>query len=221
MPINFARRDPNPGFDKKLAVYALAGGAMLGLPDAALAGIIHDPPGSVNIFVPNGGGKVTHDIDVDGDSIVDLVLIAKSTLGDSQGSYYNSVTADAMNGGIRVDAKSSYYARPYESQPTGALGLPLKYRADLITSYYNGSTLFGPDGLWPNDSTQFRFLGFTFLHNGVTTNGWVKVATELGSAGFSVDSFGFDSGAVPEPASMALFAAGAAGIAAWRRRKAQ
>ena len=84
-----------------------------------------------------------------------------------------------------------------------------------------------------------NFIGFRFDANGTTLHGWARITLELlsstppGQASLTIAEWAYeDSGAaihladtgaqgVDEPASLALLALGAGGLAAWRRRRSR
>ncbi|MFN7919531.1 MAG: PEP-CTERM sorting domain-containing protein [Bryobacteraceae bacterium] len=219
--MNFTAKDPRSGFEKKLAAYALAGGALLAMPNAASAAIITVTPGSpIAIGVATGEGSTQYDLDMDGDNTTDFTMRAGSTLGEGLG-YYNFVDVLAGAGNSMVmTGKKSYFARGYTTGTLPAQGAFFNSTGTLLSGYDGGNGIT-TSGDWPNSLRQSRFLAVQFLHNGNLTGGWIEIAVHLGSADAQINSWAYDdpNAATPEPSSMALFAAGAAGVAAFRRRK--
>lgn len=93
----------------------------------------------------------------------------------------------------------------------------------------NDGLQYGPYGYLSANFTNDRgFVGLQFAFGGNTHYGWAEI-THLGSGnGTTLHAFGFNDApgapsvipsAIPEPNSMALLAAGAAGAVAFRRRK--
>jgi hypothetical protein len=70
-----------------------------------------------------------------------------------------------------------------------------------------------------NFTNNKGFVGLQFDIAGSLHHGWAEV-TYLGTGnGIMLHSFGYDNTPVPEPTSMLLLGAGAAGLALWRKRK--
>jgi hypothetical protein len=83
-----------------------------------------------------------------------------------------------------------------------------------------------PKGYWSNG--QQAFIGLKFDNSGTPNYGWADITVNSPASitlhGFAYDNTGSllaagDVNPVPEPSQIALFAIGATGIAAYRRRK--
>lgn len=98
-----------------------------------------------------------------------------------------------------------------------------------------GTTNIG--GVWPGNTMNLAaagFVGVAINNAGSTNYGWIRIGISNDATGapvaFTVYDWAYETeantpitvGLIPEPspaAGLALLAAGAAGIAAWRRRK--
>ena len=85
-----------------------------------------------------------------------------------------------------------------------------------------------PWGNVPNG--QSRYLGIKFLIAGQQHLGWAEISMQKLDPSFTVLGYAYedapgvsilagDTGTVPEPSTLALFAAGAAGVLALRRKR--
>jgi PEP-CTERM motif len=218
-------------FDKKLAAYALAGGAALfsaGTADAAL--VIVDPV--VNPTVSVAEGVDGFSIDMDDDGVEDFVFAAAAAQLEEPGDLFGFVFA----GGYGPDRLIGGFYEEYDSYPlpvatnfpnvAAALAAnPTLTKAKLLARYrYAGEGIDQTFGEWPNSLDASGLLGVSFLLNDVTpTAGFIDVSVEIASATVTVNRWGYDvqDAVIPEPSTMALFALGAAGVAALRRRKVQ
>ena len=90
------------------------------------------------------------------------------------------------------------------------------------TPYDNGN--YGNLGNWSDGATGF--VGIQFELSGATHYGWAEISRDIGATTATLHSFGYNNSAgdasiagVPEPSSLMLLAAGAAGFGLWRKRK--
>jgi hypothetical protein len=218
------RRDLKPagrnnGIDKKLARYALAGGALLGLPCTAGANTI-EYSGILNQSITDGNSY--------------QVLLPGST----------SFTIAAQNSG---DVNENLVSGSGVTFVDDLSGLPVAMNfGDLITAANAtgaGGQLNGVDttnfpskaysGNWPNGGGS-AYLGLEFISSGQTYTGWAQIIASTGLSPGSEsatlvdyaynttpgDSIIAGAGEAPEPSSLVLFALGAAGIVALQRRRA-
>lgn len=206
---------------KKSAACALAGTAF-GVPAAEAAPIYFDAPDTIyraDATTP----EVNVLFDIDGDSVDDYSLDLFG--GTDAYAYWNILGSnqvvtsgsdvDALTGGVVVGPGQNY----------GSGGKLAKAKA-------SGST----GGQWPSNLVDPRFVGLQFLIGGQTHYGWARVGVDVdGPAGVAqgvVYDWAYDdtpgaaittpgTASVPEPSSLALFALGAAGVAALKRRRRQ
>ena len=220
----------NNSFERRLAGYALAAGTALVGAGQADANIIYSGPLNVNLQpLPTSGssGNNVLPVDVDSDTKIDFALVnylesnsdtppvpvGLSIVGASAGLVLESVGGSpfATNLGYGDLISSSNVT----SSPSKNLG---KLTLDTIPS-----TGLSPSPWVPGVDA---YIGFSFLIGTDTHYGWVetKIENDLsltvkGWAYNDVASAGLDAGVVPEPSSLALLAAGAAGVVAFAARK--
>jgi len=222
-------RQPNcttrTGFEKRLAIYMLAGGAILAAPVASRAGTI-SYSGIQNIVVTGPG---SYDLDLNADLITDFTLSAQ--IGDDFGKV--SVTPSADNS-VATDGSFKVTAFQPSDQINLAAGNWKRHSAfNMVSVRYNKSSSKSTTvGNWDPDGTP-AYLGLRFVISGNTHYGWAQVATNVSSASsrFQLIDWAYEIrpdtgihvgdtvGEVPEPSTLSLFALGAAGLLAWRRRK--
>jgi len=196
--------------DSKLARYALAGSALLGVPFTAQADIIYTP-GPVTV---NPSQTIPINFNPLGDATTDFSI---STGSAGIPSFIS------INGA--VNTRFTTGLAPLNLGDAITLANTTVGGGNLMKSH-TGPTYDYPWGGVANGSS--RFLGVRFDIAGQGHLGWAEIslqkdtpsATVLGYAYETVEGQSIIAGATtPEPSSIALFAAGAAGILALRRRR--
>jgi hypothetical protein len=196
---NFTQKFP---LDGRLARYALAGAALLATSGTAKAGLIVYS-GVVNLSVTPG---TPLNVNFDGGS--NEFSLNVST-GATKEIWLQGVGATRFNLGPLS------FGAPITVGNTTASGFQ-----DLFKAGY---------GVQPWDATTHGYIGVRFTTSAQQYLGWAELTLNHATPGAVLNSYAYDStpntqitageGAVPEPSSMALFAAGAAGLAILRRRR--
>lgn len=200
---------------------ALAGTA-LALPIAANAGLITGGP-FPTVTSTSVSGNQTLDLDLNGGG-TDFTFTASFTnktvtvLPVSAGAAYVGVTGPLpMQQPFTVDGSSPFLTG------TGTIQQSIKF------------VKYKMDGPWPTNG-GFAYLGIRFMDGGLPVYGWIQLsATTLDedccilldrtTSNFTVNAFAYQNDGsgitvdAPEPASLAMFALGAAGILAMRARR--
>ncbi|MGJ5819637.1 PEP-CTERM sorting domain-containing protein [Paludibaculum fermentans] len=211
--------------DSRLFAYALAGGAALVSATPANAAVIHyggptlDTAGS------------SFNLDLDGDLVNDFTF--QSGAGDSATTFDAVVS---FPGGGVTDPLA--FATPVNATTTFNATSPYKLTKGAVDQAGVVTSSGGPYAIAPN-----QYMGLTFDIGGVAHYGWARLEVygtgtpevngllAQGQLDVRLMEYAYETNnragiavgqtsSVPEPSSLALFALGAAGIAAMRRRKA-
>lgn len=211
-------RHLNRRLDGRLAAYATLAGATLAAPAVANADIVWS--GLVNITVPN----------------------------NTQGIYLNFVTGQTGTAGTAVpgwnfnpynSGSGLNFFWPEDSTHGGLTLTGTTYATlPINTAIGSGATFIQPPDQPVSAMTLWRaganaYLGVRFINSATnqTNFGWVHLQT-TGAIGFpaTIIEYAFQNngqqilaGQIPEPTTTALlgvFAVGALGVRAWRKRKA-
>jgi hypothetical protein len=205
--------------EKDIVAYSLAAGAVLIGAAGANAAVHHTDLGAGVVLNTDGA---TIDIDFDGGGTEFTIAfgtsyrrvnVAYRTANASWrgGNGYGTTGAIALNNGDNVDSGAQWG----HSNLTGTNS----FGNMAYTSYNLGYGSFA--------GTSDKYLGVRFTISGNTHYGWIQVqvpadvtyATITGYAYEDVADAQITAGAIPEPGSLALLAIGAAGLAAWRKKR--
>lgn len=209
-------------FERRLAGYALAAGSVLLGAGSIEAGIVSSGPLDINL--PVEVDPIPYFIDFDNDGFDDFVIV---NAFDSSGDSFSSLTS-ASDAIIAEDIDGYGFAVPLS---VGNLITP--YNQTKEGGKLTLDTVPPPSGFSPSPWAPGTdaFIGFTFLGDVELFSGWVEVAVETdysltikGWAYNDEDGQGILAGQlvgvqVPEPSSIALLAAGAAGVSAFTALK--
>ena len=227
--------------EKRLAAYTAAASAVL-VAAAPVNAEIHYTPADVLLSNDN------YALDMDGDSNPEFNFWASWTAVYSPGSPgYPSYPGSGFmhaSGVISSAAPGAFWLADGGGPLVQNLanGAPIfgaatnwdnyygyLFAASMSSMYYQGTGTgnFGPYGYGPGSG----YIGVKFNPDGTDLYGWIHVDNvEYDLSSYHIDGWAYeDNGAsilageipavVPEPSSMVLFAAGAAGLAIFRKRK--
>ncbi|TWT47552.1 PEP-CTERM sorting domain-containing protein [Botrimarina hoheduenensis] len=157
----------------------------------------------------------SQDLNLDGDAYNDILLKNYVFGGNYQGATVNFFPgkvvgfnaglsyATALSDGDVIDAAAT---------AGGPFAVSLAYGANPNSQF---------------DNAVGAFLGLEFPINGMSHFGWIRVTIDNAGGTFVINDWAYNStpgegllaGQIPEPGSLGLLAAGAAGVAALRRRR--
>lgn len=203
-----------------LSRLAALAGAAIALPLAANAGTIITTP-SPSITVSSTDTDQSYNLDINNDGVIDYVFTASWNLDlvsvtPTVGNSY--VTDSSFN---VIPLSSAFTGDPSATFGTG--------KAKLQKTSLKDGFMKGP---WPTDGS-FAYLGVQFMTSGGMVDGWVKLSATTpentttfaittqatAPATFTIAEYGYVTSDTPEPSSLAMFALGAAGVAALRARR--
>ena len=197
------------------AAYTLAAGAAagaVGTADAADPSVVYSGVQDISIAQFN-----SQDLNLDGDAYNDILLKNYVFFGGNyQGATVNFFPgkvvgfstaysyASALSEGDLIDATAT---------AGGPFGVSLAYGVNNPNAEFNNA-----DG---------AFIGLEFPISAVSHFGWIRVTIDNAAGTFVINDWAYESepgagitaGEVPEPGTLGLLAAGAAGVVAMRKRR--
>jgi PEP-CTERM motif len=205
-------RNNKTTFNKRRLAYSLAAGAAAATSAggaSAEAAIVYSGPQNISI-----GQYASQSINLDGDSFNDILLKNYVFFGGNyQGAYAYSGQFDAFKVGYLTYVSAL------------AAGAPVN--SSTISPYFYSSMAYGA----ANPNAEFNnatdaYIGFSFLSFPNTYYAWMRVDVDNAAGTFVIKDWayqdvagkGITTGAVPEPGTLGLLAAGATGLLALRRR---
>lgn len=212
----------------KWALYTAAAGSALGAPAGVEAGVIYSDVQNIAVTPGQGGAGFAKsaDVDLNGDSVDDFRLMLKGNVAIGFATAQlltltNPASAMVAPAGVlRLSASATV------SQNAGGAWGSGRLRRRLHTG--------GIQGYWPGGypAASSGFAGVAFQGTGGDTHyGWLRLAVRNDWRGapnqLTLVDWAYESenlapihvGSVPEPNSLALLAAGSAGVAAFRKRR--
>jgi hypothetical protein len=205
-----ARRRLSAHITRRRVAYSLAAAASSGTAQAA---IVYSGPQNIAI---NQFSSLN--LNIDGDAYGD-VLLKNYVFG---GGNYQGATVNFFPGKMVTFNPGAFnYVTALNS------GFTID-TASLATGNFTGSMAYGA----ANPNAQFnsaagKFIGLQFPSGPNNYNAWVRVNVNNSAGSFTVVDWAYENvsgqpivtGVVPEPSTLGLLAAGAAGVAALRRRR--
>ena len=210
-----SRAGDRTGIERKLAKYALAGGAILGVPLAANAGTVQYS-GSIDQSISNGQ-NYTANLPGGG-----LFTVTASSNGLFQSVMVSGTQVTFVNDPGNYPEALSFGDLITTANATGPGGTLAGF--EFMGKNYSGN--------WPQNGNA-AYLGLSFTSSGQSYTGWAQIIASSGGVGSPESATLVDYAYQTTPGAsitagemaysrtvgIALFALGAAGIAVLRRRK--
>ncbi len=195
------------------AAYSIAAGAVVGVTGSAEAAISYS--GVQDLAIAQFSSQ---QLNLDGDAYNDILL--KNYVfggGNYQGAYVNFAPGKVVGFSAGLSYASALSAGDLIDASTTSGG---PFQASMAYGGNNPNAEF--------NTASGAFIGLEFPIGGVSHFGWVRVTVDNAAGSFVINDWAYNStpgagllaGQVPEPTSLGLLAAGAAGVAAMRRRQA-
>lgn len=235
-------RSLKPSATAKGAAFTAAAGAALALAPSADAAIVYTNPTDITRALNStGADSTTSLIDLDGIGGNDFAFKIKryfatfTELSITTLRYRDqAIKINAIGNALGVVPDGDDVARLTDGAAVASFANRNVLRSITSETIIGGSSTRGP---WLGNTMNLAAAGFVgvAINNGGSTNyGWIRIGISNDGTGapvaFTVYDWAYETeantpitvGLIPEPspaAGLALLAAGAAGIAAWRRRK--
>ncbi|TWT86646.1 PEP-CTERM motif protein [Pseudobythopirellula maris] len=195
--------------------YTLAAGAAVGAAGQADAEVQYS--GVQDLSIAQYGAQ---DLNLDGDAFNDILLKNYVFGGNYQGATVNGYPGKL----VISNGSFPYYVSALE-------------KGDLIDGTVVGPTFYGALGYAANPGSEFdsstdAFIGLSFPIGGNAPEfihyGWIRVDIDNSAGTFVIRDWAYNpvpnrgilaGDKVPEPGTLGLLAAGAAGVASMRRRR--
>lgn len=201
------------------AAYSLAAGAvgMAGAGDALATDDTVAYSGEQDLAIAQFGAQ---DLNLDGDAFGDILLKNYSLVG---GNYMGATVNGYPGSLVGFNAGLSYVSALAAGDPVDASSAGPTFFGSLAYGAVNPNAEF-------NSATD-AFIGLSFPIGGNAPEfihyGWVRVTIDQPSGTFVINDWAYNTvpgegllaGQVPEPTSLGMLAAGAAGVLARRRRQ--